>query len=173
MRRLLTVWCFMVVCISSWASNPGEPLDCSDWVFLEPGLYCLEYPPSTPNPPFSSSDVDNQGRPLVVTNVGSFPFTCGGSPFTESNFEIHAWADGELDVACGLGGHQLRASAGCSAVPQATAKINTSEISMRREVLTWLTLRLAILMPPIFKGGKLFGHSCLAILNTVVAYIGF
>ena len=24
------------------ASNPGEPLDCSDWVFLEPGFTCVE-----------------------------------------------------------------------------------------------------------------------------------
>ena len=37
MRPLLIV--LAVLCfIPSWASDPGEPLDCSDWVFLEPGL---------------------------------------------------------------------------------------------------------------------------------------
>ena len=38
---LLTV---AVVCLlPAWASEPGEPLDCSDWVFLEPGLSCTPW----------------------------------------------------------------------------------------------------------------------------------
>ena len=27
----------------AWASEPGQPLDCSDWVFLEAGLTCSVY----------------------------------------------------------------------------------------------------------------------------------
>jgi len=30
------------LCSPAFASNPGEPLDCSDWVFLEPGLSCAK-----------------------------------------------------------------------------------------------------------------------------------
>ena len=33
----------LVVLLSpAWASEPGEPLDCDDWVFLEPGLSCTD-----------------------------------------------------------------------------------------------------------------------------------
>ena len=32
------------------ASNPGEPLDCSDWVFLEPGFWCEPVVPFPCNP---------------------------------------------------------------------------------------------------------------------------
>ena len=36
MRRLLLR--LVIVSLPAWASNPGEPMDCSDWVFVEPGL---------------------------------------------------------------------------------------------------------------------------------------
>ena len=46
MRKPLIV--LAVLCLlPAWASEPGEPLDCSDWVFLEPGLSCstlIPYP---------------------------------------------------------------------------------------------------------------------------------
>jgi hypothetical protein len=35
MTRILTVLALAAAFLSpAWASNPGEPLDCSDWVFL-------------------------------------------------------------------------------------------------------------------------------------------
>ena len=44
MRTLIVV--LAVLCfIPAWASEPGQPLDCSDWVFLEPGFSCtIEVP---------------------------------------------------------------------------------------------------------------------------------
>ena len=30
-----------VVSVGAIASEPGQPLDCSDWVFLEPGFSCF------------------------------------------------------------------------------------------------------------------------------------
>ena len=43
MRRLLIPLLFAVTPFPASASNPGEPLDCSDWVFLEPGLSCTDF----------------------------------------------------------------------------------------------------------------------------------
>ena len=43
---VLAVLCF----IPSWASEPGQPLGCSDWVFNEPGLACeVDIPPPCMN----------------------------------------------------------------------------------------------------------------------------
>ena len=47
------------------------------------------------------------------------------------------------------------ASPGCSAVPQATAKIKTNEIINGREVLTRFNLSPAIVVPPYFGGWKI------------------
>ena len=38
--RYVVGLCLLVLAAPALASNPGEPLDCSDWVFLEPGLSC-------------------------------------------------------------------------------------------------------------------------------------
>ncbi len=55
--------------LPAFASNPGQPLDCSDWVFLEPGLSCAywyQYPcPASLLwcvPPVTGSALDNLGR---------------------------------------------------------------------------------------------------------------
>ena len=41
MIRFVMVVVVALVLAPAFASNPGEPLDCSDWVFLEPGLSCV------------------------------------------------------------------------------------------------------------------------------------
>jgi len=63
----------------AWASEPGQPLDCSDWVFLEPGLSCTVYAPRgalTTSSPFlakgSNKATDNNGRFLLV----KYPLAC-------------------------------------------------------------------------------------------------
>ena len=38
--RLLAAASLLLLFAPAWASNPGEPLDCSDWVMLEPGFVC-------------------------------------------------------------------------------------------------------------------------------------
>ena len=67
---VLAVLCF----IPSWASNPGEPLDCSDWVFLEPGLACAPWGepfpcgsgPCTQEAWAMGPAFDNEGRVIAI-----------------------------------------------------------------------------------------------------------
>ena len=33
--RIVTLALLVLVIVPAWASEPGQPLDCSDWVFLE------------------------------------------------------------------------------------------------------------------------------------------
>ena len=39
MKKLLLLPLLLFL-MPAWASSPGQPLDCSDWVFVEPGLSC-------------------------------------------------------------------------------------------------------------------------------------
>src|SRR5262245_50814898 len=65
-----------LVCWPALASQPGQPLDCSDWVYVQPGLSCVQWvAPSTcaaePNGPFclpttSSAVFDNEGNQYSV-----------------------------------------------------------------------------------------------------------
>jgi hypothetical protein len=45
MRQLSAVCMLALFALPAAASQPGQPLDCSDWVFLEPGLTCSDYNP--------------------------------------------------------------------------------------------------------------------------------
>ena len=40
MSRVLLATLIALLLLPAWASEPGQPLDCDDWVFLEPGLSC-------------------------------------------------------------------------------------------------------------------------------------
>ena len=71
---VLAVLCFLPV----FASEPGQPLDCSDWVFLEPGYSCQTLLPA---PCTQASNIfctynhsgltaDNEGRPDFVLPAG-------------------------------------------------------------------------------------------------------
>jgi len=56
------------------ASQPGQPLDCSDWVFLAPGLSCSYFvAPQASDSLFftrgTNKVVDNEGRLMIVRNV--------------------------------------------------------------------------------------------------------
>src|SRR5207247_3459549 len=41
--RTLTILAFSLLAGHAWASQPGQPLDCSDWVFSEPGHTCTVF----------------------------------------------------------------------------------------------------------------------------------
>jgi hypothetical protein len=60
------------------ASNPGEPLDCSDWVLVEPGLSCSYWlnefrchPQANPlcEPAVSKASTDNNGRQFRIVKI--------------------------------------------------------------------------------------------------------
>lgn len=78
----------------SWASQPGQPLDCSDWVFLEPGHACSILiddcysvgtgPTPVFGPPgmFCAGDLtalDNEGRLYIVSSRDSPLGYCGST----------------------------------------------------------------------------------------------
>ena len=44
MSRVAIVFTLIVALTPAFASEPGQPLDCSDWVFLEPGYSCTVLP---------------------------------------------------------------------------------------------------------------------------------
>ena len=68
----------------AFASEPGQPLDCSDWVFLKPGLscttifprgQCIEASPGSASYACSLASVDSQNRPLIDTSKPAI--SCG------------------------------------------------------------------------------------------------
>jgi hypothetical protein len=84
------------------ASNPGEPLDCDDWVFNEPGLSCAQYPcEGTPCDDGLSRVVDNDGRTLAFrrTDIGG---ECGCLGTSGGRWELVAWEDGTQSVVAYL-----------------------------------------------------------------------
>ena len=79
MRNALIVSALFMLCVAPVAaSNPGEPLDCSDWVFLEPGLSCSDFARPCAEELFCSGvgllpmTLDNEGRQyrLRTTQIG-------------------------------------------------------------------------------------------------------
>ena len=83
MRGRLLFLPALLLSVGSWASEPGQPLDCSDWVFLEPGHSCVvEIAPREcgASCTFQNRDleIDNLGRRYVIKTrpIGYCP--CGG-----------------------------------------------------------------------------------------------
>jgi hypothetical protein len=61
-----------VACSGVFASEPGQPLDCSDWVFLEPGLSCRTV--------IQQCDQDSNG--YICQNVAGRPADAAGGILT-------------------------------------------------------------------------------------------
>lgn len=109
LKRGLSLVASIASFAGTWASQPCEPLDCSDWVILEPGFSCnvkMPYPCSSsvyPYPPqcFVSNDdraLDNQGNLLQVRLHPNPTNLCNDSPLTRT--EIVSWsASGERILA--------------------------------------------------------------------------
>ena len=84
MRKIITACmvAFFVSMAATWASQPGQPLDCTDWVFLEPGYSCSTQIFSGASPSVqplilakgANRVTDNAGR-LFITN----PSGAGGN----------------------------------------------------------------------------------------------
>ena len=62
-------------CLPATASDPGQPLDCSDWVFLEPGLSCSVVR-AAPCGPFCGGGSDvSPGNARAVDPLGNLYLT--------------------------------------------------------------------------------------------------
>lgn len=88
MPRVLAVLAFLVPYLAPvTASEPGQPLDCSDWVFLEPGHSCMAWAPygcgdasgsfCHPAPPINNSAFDNTGAQYRYERVFLRDDVCG------------------------------------------------------------------------------------------------
>ena len=69
-----TVFALVVLAaLPAWASEPGEPIDCSDWVALQPGYACTSGPCGECSAGLEVQ-VDNQGYTLrIVKGAVGFP----------------------------------------------------------------------------------------------------
>jgi hypothetical protein len=76
-------------CSGAFASEPGQPLDCSDWVMDQPGLSCsteIALPCSGPNGYLAvcaygiPAQADNEGSLLYLNTIGTGGTYCGGNP---------------------------------------------------------------------------------------------
>jgi hypothetical protein len=67
MRRITLVLAVVLSILPALASQPGQPIDCSDWVFNDPRLSCAVFA-GGPNPPFLVAQTDL----MVVDNDGGF-----------------------------------------------------------------------------------------------------
>ena len=72
MHRFALIVAAILLCLPVQASDPGEPLDCSDWVILEPGISCstiIPYPCPLPSPQCytsSQTNIDNEGTAFYI-----------------------------------------------------------------------------------------------------------
>jgi hypothetical protein len=74
--KYVSVVAIGLACSGAFASQPGQPLDCSDWVFLQPGLSCApwvapDFCAPDPNGPFchpnlGSAALDNDRMQYAV-----------------------------------------------------------------------------------------------------------
>lgn len=86
---MLIVSAFMAGTI--YASQPWQPLDCSDWVFLEPGLTCTVF---ASGPAIQSSPFLIKGGNLQIDNAGNMVLLwsnitlAGGGRVFPGHFEI-------------------------------------------------------------------------------------
>jgi parallel beta-helix repeat protein len=98
MARLFAAAVFGVAfaCSGAFASEPGQPLDCSDWVFLQPGYSCTRFGPpgdgSAQEGFGTTAQFDNQGRFFRVSNRGVTPIGLCGA---QTRYRIALqWLDG-------------------------------------------------------------------------------
>jgi hypothetical protein len=91
MRYAIAALALLVSPSAAFASQPGQPLDCSDWVFLQPGLTCATLAPfQGDNPPVFWKGVQKE-----VDNTGSL-YTLR-EPFGPAS-SLWRTGDGRLDL---------------------------------------------------------------------------
>jgi hypothetical protein len=84
--RCAAVLFLAFACSGAFASEPGQPLDCRDWVFLTPGLSCAPWvaancaaipqPSSFCTPNLSSAVFDNEGRQYAFRTISGGASCC-------------------------------------------------------------------------------------------------
>ena len=93
--------------VPAWASQPGHPLDCADWVFLQPGLRCVEiipFPcgePGDPNPNCFYGlprQVDNDGGVLQVRSRWLSSGAACSRGQSLNRFEVVRFRGGETEI---------------------------------------------------------------------------
>ena len=143
----------MFGCISAaWASNPGEPLDCSDWVFLEPGLSCSTVEPYGCDKAVCNDgpirQTDNTGGVLSVRSVRLGDLVCpsiGPGDLNQTQLVRYDGTDEEvlgfIDDRCGIPGTN-------DFIMPATAAFNSSPVGIDGPLLfddktgrLWISMR--------------------------------
>jgi len=87
--------CLLVAfaCSGALASEPGQPLDCSDVVFLQPGYACSDYIPfpcvGCENLSLHGAVIDNQGR-LIKARV-DYPGECASGGVSDYRYSFEYW----------------------------------------------------------------------------------
>ena len=114
MKQLL-ILLIAAATIPAWASEPGQPLDCSDWVIVEPGLSMsttIPYPcPDVEGAPTSgcrsiTGNIDNTGG-FFFAHISSLGVECNPGGSLLNRHAIYRFRDGEdeliayLDNRCG------------------------------------------------------------------------
>ena len=75
MRKLVPVLLLGVACLPVAASDPGQPLDCSDFVIEQEGITCVEVVP------YPCADPDcGLAKEIEVAEKGHVPFNRGSMP---------------------------------------------------------------------------------------------
>jgi hypothetical protein len=71
---LLRTWMLVALagCSIAYASEPGQPLDCTDMVFDQPGYSCSTANPQLANRKGPNSVIDNSGRLITATDGASW-----------------------------------------------------------------------------------------------------
>ncbi len=117
MSRCLLAFVLMFSLPPVLASDPGQPLDCSDWVFLESGLSCTVVADCSQ----ISDEWCNQveALPLQSDNLGGLlrhrflnlgPVLCDGDGWNTARWEILRLSDGGeqllgyMETRCGING---------------------------------------------------------------------
>jgi hypothetical protein len=106
MRFVVTAFALLVSLSVAFASEPGQPLDCSDWVFLKPGLSCAVLIPRShcydaatwTNPCYAgqSSAADNESN--LVTLERRWVGNCVPSG-SRTRIELVRYVSGVREVA--------------------------------------------------------------------------
>lgn len=89
MKRTLLALLTVALVVPAVASEPGQPLDCSDWVFLQSGYSCSVFSPmyAAMTPPMRE-----RGANRVVDNTGALITAVGGDPNAPN------WLDNYIEI---------------------------------------------------------------------------
>src|SRR5262249_55367633 len=79
-----------------WASQPGHPLDCTDWVFLIPGLSCSSHVLTQASSPSAPPETMRRGANRAVDNSGKFYVALPSGGGGNSGVQI-VMGDGETE----------------------------------------------------------------------------